>query len=248
VLECVGDEPAHFILVFDNGYFSEFGTFSISDWVGHVPRALLAKNFGVPESTFDGFPTDEVYFAHGAPPPAEPPMPLQGALRSSSETHIYRLLAQQPHSVHRGGREWRVGAEEFPISKTMTGVVLDLEPGAMRELHWHPTADEWQYVVSGQVSVTLFGSHGRYRAETLNQGDVGYIPQGYGHSVENTGQKPCRVLIVFNTGHYQAIDLSQWIAGNPVDILAANFGQPAARFAGFPRERVFIAPPRKPGS
>ena len=66
----------------------------------------------------------------------------------------------------------------FPISKTVTGVILDLEPGGLRELHWHPTADEWQYVIEGKVSVTMFGSHGRYRTETLDKGDVGYIPQG----------------------------------------------------------------------
>ena len=88
-------------------------------------------------------------------------------------------------------------------------------PGGLRELHWHPTADEWQYVIEGNVSVTMFGSHGRYRTETLEKGDVGYIPQGYGHSIENIGDKPCRILIGFNTGVYETIDLSQWIAGNP---------------------------------
>ena len=67
----------------------------------------------------------------------------------------------------------------------------------MRELHWHPTADEWQYVIDGQVNVSLFGSHGRYRTETLDKGDVGYIPQGYGHSIENTGKKVARLLIAF---------------------------------------------------
>ena len=65
VLTCLGDKPTHFILIFDNGYFSEFGTFSISDWMGHAPPALLAKNFGVPASTFDSFPKEEVYFARG---------------------------------------------------------------------------------------------------------------------------------------------------------------------------------------
>ncbi len=123
----------------------------------------------------------------------------------------------------------------------MTGIVLDLEPGAMRELHWHPTADEWNYVVRGQISVTMFGSHGRFRTERLDAGDVGYIPQGYGHSIENVGPQACRVLIAFNTGNYSAIDLSQWIAGNPADVLAANFGQPAATFAQFPKRDVFIA-------
>src|SRR5262249_21888911 len=98
-----------------------------------------------------------------------------------------------------------------------------LDPGALRELHWHPNADEWQYVIEGRVSVTLFGSHGRFRVETLEKGDVGYIPQGYGHSIENVGDRPARLLIGFNTGTYEAIDLSQWIAGNPVDVLATNF-------------------------
>jgi cupin len=48
------------------------------------------------------------------------------------------------------------------------------------------------------VSVTLFGSHGRYRIEQLHKGDVGYIPQGYGHSIENVGDRPARILIGFN--------------------------------------------------
>jgi oxalate decarboxylase len=242
MLECLGHKPCHFVLIFDNGYFSEFGTFSISDWIGHTPKALLAKNFGLPESAFDGFPRDEVYFARGSVPPEKVPPNLQGADRSPPETHKFRMLAQEPHSVHKGGREWRVGSDRFPIARTVTGVILDLEPDGLRELHWHPNADEWQYVIEGKVSVTLFGSHGRYRTETLDKGDVGYIPQGYGHSIENVGGKPCRVLIGFNTGHYEAIDLSMWIAGNPVDVLATNFSKPASLFEKFPRERVFIAP------
>ncbi len=242
MLECLGDRPTQFILIFDNGYFSEFGTFSITDWIGHTSKHLLAKNFGLPESAFEDFPKDEVYFARGPVPSEAIPANHQGPLSSPPDTHRYRMLAQEPHSIHKGGREWRIGADRFPISKTITGVILDLEPGGLRELHWHPTSDEWQYVIDGQVSVTLFGSHGRYRLETLNQGDVGYIPQGYGHSIENIGEKGCRVLIAFNTGHYEAIDLSMWIAGNPVDVLAKNFGKPLSVLEKFPRERVFIAP------
>lgn len=240
MLQCLGDRPCHFILIFDNGYFSEFGTFSITDWIGHTPPALLAKNFGLPESTFANFPKDEVYFAIGAPPPAQPSVPLQG-WKLPPETHKYRLLAQKPHATYRGGREWRVDSSRFPIAKTITGVVLDLDPGALRTLHWHPNADEWQYVIEGEVSVTLFGSHGRYRIERLQKGDVGYIPQGYGRSVENVGGSTARILIGFNAGVYETIDLSQWIAANPRDVLATNFRQPAELFGKFPDHDVFIA-------
>ena len=241
MLECLGNQPAHFILIFDNGYFSEFGTFSISDWIGHTPKSLLAKNFKLPESAFDGFPKEEVYFARGPIPPAEQSVPLQG-WKKPALTHKYEMLKDPAHRVFEGGREWTLDSTKFPISTTVTGVVLELEPGALRELHWHPTADEWHYVITGQVSVTMFGSHGRYRTETLNKGDVGYIPQGYGHSIENVGHDPCRILIGFNTGVYQTIDISQWIAGNPTDVLSTNFSKPAALFERFPKQDVFISP------
>jgi oxalate decarboxylase len=239
MLECLGDEPCHFVLIFDNGYFSEFGTFSITDWIGHTPKPLLAKNFGLPASTFDGFPKKEVYFAKGALPPEKPAVPL-GRSKSAPLTHKYRLLANPPRVNNKGGKLWVVDSSRFPISKTVTGAILDLDRGALRELHWHPTADEWQYVYEGTVSVTLFGADGRYRTETLEKGDVGYIPQGYGHSLENIGDNNCRVLIGFNSGVYEEIDLSEWMAGNPPDVLATNFGKPASLFEKFPRKDMFI--------
>jgi len=89
MLECLDNEPTHFILIFDNGYFSEFGTFSITDWIGHAPKPLLAKNFGLPESAFDGFPKEEVYFARGPLPPEPIPENLQGPRVSPPETHEF---------------------------------------------------------------------------------------------------------------------------------------------------------------
>jgi oxalate decarboxylase len=240
MLQCLGNEPCHFILVFDNGYFSEFGTFSLTDWLGHVPPALLAKNLGVPAATFQGFPREEVYFAKGPVPPEPAAAPL-GGLNPPPLPHKHSLLSREPLETFKGGREWRVEAKDFPISTTMTGVILELQPGALRELHWHPNADEWQYLLAGKIRATLFGSRGRYREATLDTGDVGYIPQGYGHSLENIGAEPARILIVFNSGTYQTVDLSQWIAGQPADVLAVNFGQPAATFDAFPKRDVFMA-------
>lgn len=240
MLQCLGNEPCHFILVFDNGFFSEFGTFSLTDWLGHVPPTLLAKSLGVPAATFQGFPREEVYFAQGPVPPDTPTAPLAG-VNPPPLPHKHTLRSQEPHATFRGGREWRVEARDFPISTTMTGVILELEPGAVRELHWHPNADEWQYLIAGTIRATLFGSRGRYREATLDAGDVGYIPQGYGHSLENVGPDLARILIVFNAGTYQTVDLSQWIAGQPADVLAVNFGRPAATFAAFPKHDVFIS-------
>lgn len=241
-IQCLGDKMCHFILVFDNGYFSEFETFSITDWIGHTSPRLLSKNLGLPPEEFEKFPKEEVYFAQGPIPPAEIQPEHRRMMLSPPWTHKFSMLAQKPHSLHTGGREWRIGQEHFAISQTVTGVILDLNPGGLRELHWHPNASEWQYIISGRVRITLFGAHGRYREEEFDTGDVGYVPIGMGHSIENDSEeKPARLLIAFNTGHYQAIDLSQWLAANPDYVLETNFGVYKSVIEKLPRKRVFLA-------
>ena len=135
--------------MFDNGYFSEFGTFSITDWLGHMPPDVLASNFGEPASTFANFPKKEVYIATGPVPPPLPQDPAPGSQSDPPLTHRYRLLAAKPESLWEA-RYDACRATEFPISTTMTGALLVIEPGGLRELHWHPHAAEWQYYIKGQ--------------------------------------------------------------------------------------------------
>src|SRR3954465_4551650 len=52
------EDGCEFLLVFDDGNFSENETFLITHWFVHTPRSVLAKNFGVPASAFAGIPTD----------------------------------------------------------------------------------------------------------------------------------------------------------------------------------------------
>ena len=167
-IQGLGPGTCAFLLVFDNGYFSEFGTFSITDWLGHVPAEVLARNFGLPASTFANFPKKEVYIATGPVPPALPQDPAPGSLNEPPLTHRYRLLAAKPETF-AGGTLRRVSATEFPISTTMTGALLVIEPGGLRELHWHPHAAEWQYYIKGTGRMTVFGSHGRARTDDFSR-------------------------------------------------------------------------------
>jgi len=237
-IQGIGHEDCLFILVFDNGYFSEFGTFSISDWLGHVPPEVLQKSLGVPAQRFADFPKREVFIAKGTvPPPLSPNR--AGSLDATSLTHRYRLLDQKPED-YPGGTNRLVSQREFPISTTMTGAHMRLKPGAIRELHWHPNADEWQYYLSGRASMSVFGSHGRVRTDQFGAGDVGYVPQGYGHYIENIGNEDLDVVVVFNNGTYESISLSAWLATNPPALLATNFGVPESIFAGFPTRALYI--------
>ncbi len=236
----LGREEAHFILVFDDGGFSEYRTFSITDWLGGTPSDVLAKNLGLEPGKFEKFPKGELFIPQGRVPEADEPKG-QKMQKTSPLTHRYPLMSQ-PATHFPGGEERRVSAKEFPMSKTMTGVILDLHPGALRELHWHPHANEWLYFIRGKARMGLFGSHGRHRIEEFETGDAGYIPQGFGHYIENTGQSDCRVLVTFDSGDYQEISLSTWLASNPNRLVADNFKIADADVAKFPSHRVFVAP------
>ena len=230
-IEGIGDKPCLFILVFDNGYFSEFGTFSISDWVAHTPPTCSRRI-----SACRPRPSPPSRRARSTSPSAPIPRrsPPPGSVNTGPLTHRYDMHAQAPETF--AGGEMRIVSErEFPISATVTGALLTIKPGGMRELHWHPNAAEWQYYLKGTGRMTVFGSGGRARTDAFAAGDVGYVPQGYGHYIENTGTEDLVVLLALNNGTYRSISITAWFAGTPVETLATNFGVPASTFAAFPK-------------
>ncbi len=78
--------------------------------------------------------------------------------------------------------------------------------------------------------------------EQFEAGDAGYAPMGAGHYIKNTGTGVLRMLIGFNHGTYQSNDLSAWLATNPVDVLATNFGIPTELAGKFPARKAFLCP------
>ena len=77
-------EGCEFLLVFDNGNFSEGNTTLITDWTRHVPPEVLAKNWGVSPSALDGLytvPAEGLFiFQKGVPGPlAEDQHAIRGA-------------------------------------------------------------------------------------------------------------------------------------------------------------------------
>jgi len=222
-LQGLGPGECHFLLGFDNGHFSEFGTFSITDWIAHTSPHILARNLNVPESVFAQFPKKEVYIGPGKVPAKALEELRNSGLQTNQFAHKFSM-DRQPAHVFEGGEERIVSSKDFPIQKTLTAVKMDLKPGALREMHWHPHADEWQYYVRGRSRVTIFGSHGRVKTEEFGPGQVGFIKQGYGHYIEQVGNEPTQILILFNSGEYEEISLSGWLGGNPSSLLTDNFG------------------------
>jgi oxalate decarboxylase len=207
------EEGCEFLLVFDDGNFSENETFLISDWFAHTPREVLAKNFGVAESAFARLPQDleqtRWIFSGGVPGPLAQDT-VQCPAGPVPVTYSYRMQAQKPVKV-AGGQVRIVDSSNFPAARTIAAALVELEPGAMRELHWHPNTDEWQYYINGRGRMSVF-SPGKARTFDFQAGDVGYVPFAFGHYVENTGDEPLVFLEMFRSPYFADLSLNQWMA------------------------------------
>ncbi len=202
-----GLEPdgCEFLLVFDDGAFSEDSTFLISDWFAHTPKSVLAKNFDWPESALDPIPKQELYIF-----PADVPGPIDGNRigQRARQSFSHRLLSQPPRQTS-GGTVRIADSRNFPASKTVAAALVEVEPGGLRELHWHPNADEWQYYIDGEARMTVFASEGKARTFDYRAGDVGYVPHAMGHYIENTGSTTLRFLEMFRSDRFADISLKQ---------------------------------------
>jgi oxalate decarboxylase len=176
-IQGIGSSECHFILIFDNGDFSEDHTHSITDWLASTSPAVVTQSLGLSIEWVAKLPKGEAYFA--GPVPDDPfAHAMPQAKPTLLTTHRYPLGAQQPRRVPVGGAQRTVTADEFPILTTLSSSVLEIEPGAMRQLHWHPHADEWQYYLEGADEMSVYLGRGHAVTEQFVAGDIGYVPMG----------------------------------------------------------------------
>ncbi len=240
-IQGLGPDGCEFLLVFDDGAFDEDSTFLLSDWIKHTPREVLAKNFGVKEDFFAPTPDPEELYIFKAPvPPPLGPDRLLGA-DSVPQTFSHRMLAQEPIAT-KSGRVRITDSSNFPVSKTIAAALVEVDPGGMRELHWHPNADEWQYYLEGEARMTVFASSGQARTFDFRAGDVGYVPFAMGHYIENTGNTTLRFLEIFKSDHYADLSLNQWLALTPPDLLKAHLHLDDAALKVFQKTKHPIVP------
>jgi oxalate decarboxylase len=234
-------DGCEFLLVFDQGDFDEDDTFLISDWFKHTPNEALAKNFGVPASLFGHTPDPSELYIFPAPVPG----PLSSDQITGStqvpERFSHRMTAQQPIRS-RSGAVRVADTSVFPASKTISAALVEVEPGGMRELHWHPNTDEWQYYIEGQARMGVFASSGQARTFDFLAGDVGYVPFAMGHYVENTGSTPLRFLEIFKSSYYADVSLNQWIALTPPELVSAHLKLGPQFMTALRREKVPVVP------
>ncbi|KAJ5398111.1 RmlC-like cupin domain-containing protein [Penicillium cosmopolitanum] len=235
-LQGLSPNGTEFLLIFDDGRFSEESTFILTDWLAHTPKSVLSKNFNLDPRVFAHIPDGEKYIFQGSKPGSiDDEAPRGKQAKKSKYQFTHRMLDQEPIKSSNGGGEVRItDSNNFPVSKTVSAAHAIIEPGAIREMHWHPNADEWSFFIKGRARVTIFAAEGTARTFDYLPGDVGIVPRNMGHFVENIGDEPVEMLEVFRADEFRDISLFQWMGETPqrhvADTLFADDPENAKKF------------------
>jgi oxalate decarboxylase len=244
-LQGLGPDGCEFVLAFDNGDSSEFNTLLVSDWIAHTPPEILAKNFGQPVEAFKNIPLRNKWiYQSNTQAPALPAVEEQMAAVAGKPPNpfVFRLNDMQPNRETKGGTVRIADSTNFLVSKTIAAAMVTIKPGGLREMHWHPNADEWLYILKGSGRATVFNTGPAAITTNFHAGDIGYVKKAFGHYLENTEGTDLVYMEVFRADRFEEVSLSDWLAHSPVDMVAELLNLDPSVIQQFPRNRPDILP------
>jgi oxalate decarboxylase len=242
-LQGLGPDGCEFLICFDDGNASEFSTLLVSEWFTHTPPDVLGANFGVPPDTFQNIPLRDLYIFQGKLPgdlAAErdavsgrgvPPHPFTFSLGSAA-----------PARETKGGSVRIADSKNFTVATTVAAALVTVHPGGMREMHWHPHADEWQYWIKGKGQMTVFDTGPNAVTMDFNPGDIGYVKKNLGHYIKNVGDTDLQFLEVFRAPYFADVSLSDWVTHTPAAMVAQHLNVTEQTIAKFPKNKPEVMP------
>lgn len=149
--------------------------------------------------------------------PSAPPSGSASSAGSGDTTPFnYRLGASAPH-IFAGGAVRTVTARNLPVLSGLSINVLEINAGALRELHWHPNASEINYCLGGEGTIGILSASGEQATFAIRSGSITFVPVGDAHYIRNTGSTTLRLLIGFSHEDAEHLDFSQvlpWVPGD----------------------------------
>jgi oxalate decarboxylase len=236
-IQGLGDDGCEFLLVFNQGSFSEDDTFLLSEFLAHTPPEIVQKNMGWPRPIFDQLPPTELYiFEAPLPDSLEADKRFLGGRLETKTEYTFGMMSMPPTKKKAGGEVRVVDSTNFPIAKDIAAALVTLKPGALREMHWHPNVSEWQYWIRGKGRMTVVTTGANARTMDFNANDVGFVPAMAGHSIENIGTEDLVFLEMFKAPRYMDISLNQWIAHMPDKMAEAHLKLPVTTIRIAPQD------------
>ena len=231
------DQGCEFLLVFSEPDFSENNTFLLTDWLAHTPKDIIAANFKVDEATLKPLPSHEKYIFDG-----NVPGPIETVKKPGTpmKTPLTLHMKDVPAKEFEAGKVWIIDQSVFPAAQTISAAIVEVQPGGMREMHWHPKSEEWDYYIQGQAKVGVFNSNTLARTFNFNAGDVGVIPKEAGHYIQNIGDEPLIFIELFKNPVYSDVSLNKWLAISPTQMVADHLNLPTSTIENFPTEEAAV--------
>ena len=243
-LQGLGPDGCEFVICFDDGHADEFNTLLVTDWLAHTPPEVLAKNFGVPAETFAKIPLHNLWIFQGTVPGdlAADRAAAQKAEAAPPHPFIFPLASSRPFKETNTGTLHVADSTNFTVSTAVAAALVTVPPGGVREMHWHPNADEWQYYIKGKGRMTVFNTGPEAMTMDFAAGDIGYVKRNLGHYVENTGDTELQFVGVFRAPRYEEFSLSDWLTHTPPKLVAQHLNVDEATIAKWPTNRPVIMP------
>ncbi len=242
-IQGIGSDGCEFLLVFDEGDFSEDANFLLWYCLAHTPPEVVRKNMGWSEAEFDQLPSSELYiFEAPLPKSLEEDKQAIGGFLETENRYTFHLSGMPPAKTTAGGTVHIVDSTNFPVARNVAMGLVRIKPNGLRELHWHPSGSEWQFYLEGKGRMTVFKPGSRARTQDYNANDVGFVPTMAGHYIENTGTGDLVYLELFKTAKFQDVALNDWIARMPPEMAQAHLKLSAAAIAKVPQKKNEVLP------
>ncbi|KAK4160547.1 Bicupin, oxalate decarboxylase/ oxidase [Cladorrhinum sp. PSN259] len=187
---------------------------------------------------------DQLYIFNGTPAPRDiSEQNITSSARSitGNGSFTYHWSQQKPHVVP-GGSVKILDPQTFPVAKMFSVALVVLQPGALREVHWHPTSDEWNFFLQGAGRITVYGAPASSRTFDFTAGGVGYVPVAAGHYIENTGTEDLIFLEVLQAPKFSDISVAQWLALTPKQVVKDHLHLPDSVIDNLPKEKPIVLP------
>lgn len=96
------ENGCEFLLIFDDGAFSEENTFLLTELIERTPKTVVAKNFRTSVKTFDKSPDTQLWIFPGTPAPADIEKQNQtgpAGLIPKDKSYSFHWSEQQVHTL-----------------------------------------------------------------------------------------------------------------------------------------------------
>lgn len=170
--------------------------------------------------------------------------PGSPTLPPAKHTYKFELTKAKPQLLTSKGTVTTCTVKNFPVLEGSDAAIflLKLDVGGLREPHWHPNAWELNYCVAGRGRLGVITPEDTTDLVDLHPGDVGFIPRGWAHFIQNVGNTELTFAVVFGNNEPNDIGLSSFFGGAPSQTFAATLGVPesALAHARKPTKTLFI--------